>query len=158
MRHTISAVQLAAAAFVAAAVPGAAGGAAAQSTTVAQRDDNVVEARALPAVVTRAAPEPVWTGEMSGPSPGQILLTLDRVGMPDDPLDPVWPLSAHWTFTATRRGQSFTAELYGIGRENGAMHLRGVIIDGYRQGSEVQLDVERAGGGAKLLIYPLRDR
>jgi hypothetical protein len=163
MRQHITAIRLASAAtaaIAAIAVSGALASARAQDvTTVADLGDNVVvETRVLPAVITTGAAGPMWTGEAFSPSPGRITLTLDRVGMPSDPLDPVWPIAAHWDFASDRNGRSFTAELYGNGRANGAMHLRGVITDGYRQGAEVELTVEHAGGGARLVIYPLDQR
>lgn len=160
MRHPINAIRLTSAALAAIAVSAAVGSAGAQEVaTVADRGDNVVvEVHTLPPVITSASAAPRWTGRVEGQSSGQITLTLDRVGMPSDPLDPVWPITAHWDFASDRDGRSFTAQLYGTARESGAMHLRGVIIEGYRQGSEVELTVTRVGGGAKLVIYPLEPR
>lgn len=157
MRQHSSALRLATAAIAAIAALGVAGSAAAQNAaTIVSPGDNVrVEMQVLPAVITTGAAGPVWSGESYSPSPGRIRLTLDRVGMPSDPIDPVWPIAAHWEFTSDRANASFRAELYGSGRANGAMHMRGVITEGYRAGAEVELTVEREGGGAKLIIYPL---
>lgn len=157
MRHQLSTMRLVGAALAAIAASGAAGSARAQNAGVASLGDNLaVEVRMLPAVITTGAAGPMWSGEALGPIPGSITLTLDRVGMPSNPLDPAWPLSARWQFTSKRPNGSFTAELYGSGRANGAMQLRGVITEGFRAGADVELIVERDGRGATLVIYPVR--
>lgn len=105
--------------------------------------DSIAVTTLAPAHVSDAAanPKPSWTGTVRSPVPGTVTLTIDRVGMPDDPVDPEWPVAVTWSYTATDPAHSFTAELYGKGTDKGRMNLRGMIVSGFGAGRGVHLDV-----------------
>lgn len=112
--------------------------------------------RPLSAVTVTA---PMWYGRLAGRDQGTVTMTLLRVGVAEDALDPEWPVLTRWVVESENPARSFTAELFGHARASGSMVLGGMIGEGYHAGAEVQLDVR---GGRKAVatmhILPLPPR
>ena len=101
----------------------------------------------------------LWTGNVRGDVTGHATAMLERVGPPEDALDPVYPVLMRWTVESPQNGRSFAAELFGtIDGGNECMHLGGIITDGWKKGAEVQVDClsTRKGGQVALRILPTR--
>jgi len=146
---------------VAAAV--AASGAATPAASQAQyaNRDTIAVAQLTALASADAAPaafKPTWRGPVGSPAAGEVTLSLERIGTPDDALDPVWPVLVKWAYQSSNDpGKSFVAEMFGRGTSDGRMDVTGVITSGYRTGSEVQLSMRSGKNGkAVLTIYPLR--
>jgi hypothetical protein len=129
------------------------GSAASAQTLVASRD-TAVPAQATPGVRTvsddalaAARQERTWHGTIGGKDGGRVTMTIDRIGIPDDVMHPVWPVVTFWRIEANDPSKSFSAELFGNGYENGSMQLRGIITEGYRKGSEVNINLQGGGKG-----------
>ena len=118
------------------------------------------DASALPGrTSTRALNLDLWSGNVHGDVIGRATAVLERLGPPENALDPIWPVLTRWTVESPNDGRSFVAELFGmIDGRNQCMHLRGIITDGWKKGAEVQADClsTRNNGKVALRILPLR--
>ena len=77
----------------------------------------------------------LWRGNVRGDITGHATVTLERIGPPDDVLDPVWPVQTRWTVRSITNDRTFAAELYGtVEGSSDCMHLRGIITEGWRKG------------------------
>ena len=93
-----------------------------------------------------------WHGTLAGKDGGAVSMTIVRVGSPEDASDPVWPVVTRWQVTSADPAKSFSAELFGGAREDGAMRLTGIVTDGYQKGAEVHVDLRGGKRGAKISI------
>ena len=84
-------------------------------------------------------------------------MTLERIGSPEE-VNPVWPVLARLTMRSAKDSRSFVAELHGtVEGFNNCMHLRGIILEGWKKGAEVHVDCRSNRGSAAVVrIFPRR--
>jgi hypothetical protein len=112
--------------------------------------------RNAPVAADTAAPLYRWEGGVTGESAGRATMMVERIGFPEDLLDPVWPVLARLTVQADRSGRSYTSRLHGtVEGDNNCMHLKGVISEGWEKGAEVRVDCRSERGSAAVVrIFP----
>lgn len=116
-------------------------------TMLAARDTALPSTLSSGTSGTLPSNERTWHGTITGGISGTVTMTIERIGVPDDVANPVWPVLTVWRIESTDPTKSFSAELYGQGYENGNMHLSGVVTEGYRKGAAVSIDVRGQGNG-----------
>lgn len=108
-------------------------------------------------VVAAPAPRPhpaaaiAWHGTIGGAFAGTVTMLIERVGVPEEPWSPSWPIVTRWKIDARDPTYSFAAQLFGSARDDGTAHLVGIVTSGYRAGAEVEIDVRGGSSGSALI-------
>ena len=98
----------------------------------------------------------VWTGRAGAPLAGDLIMTLQLLGRPEEAANPVWKVRTRWTLTPDHDA-ALVADLYGtVNWKTGMMRLSGAVTEGCRAGSEVHVDgqVVDLNGSGVLRILP----
>jgi hypothetical protein len=101
----------------------------------------------------------VWRARPEGAVAGLVTIRMEFAGEPADRSMPLWPVNVWLFYSADDLRSSFAAELSGtMNWRTGTMRAAGLVSDGARQDTAIELRTELAGRGmngeARVVFYP----